>query len=61
MSLLKSRANDAKSASRAAPLFGGKWDQREYGGGGVTQSKTDETDSEILAMEQRLLVTSVAL
>ncbi len=54
MSLLKSRANDGK------PLrgrhFGGKWEQREYGGCGVTQTKTEETDSEIIAMEQRLQV-----
>jgi hypothetical protein len=60
MSLLKSRANDAKSSAKNVPLFGGKWEQREYGGGGITQSKTSETDSEILAMEQRLQVTNPA-
>jgi hypothetical protein len=42
--------------SRAVPLFGGKWGQREYGGGGVAQSKAEQTDSEIIAMELRLQV-----
>ncbi len=55
MSLLKSRAIDGKS-SRGIPHFGGKWEQREYGGGGVPQAKTEQTDAEIVAMEQRLRV-----
>jgi hypothetical protein len=56
MSLLKSRANDGRAPLRGVPHFGGKWEQREYGGGGVSQSKTEETDAEIIAMEQRLQV-----
>jgi hypothetical protein len=59
MSLLKSRAIDGKS-SRGIPHFGGKWEQREYGGGGVPQAKTEQTDAEIVAMEQRLRVRTRA-
>ncbi len=56
MSLLKSRANESKSSSKGIPQFGGKWGQREYGGMGVAQARTEETDAEITAMEQRLQV-----